>query len=234
MYMAHSQGFNWQYSSRLPMDYPEFFIGLSVGASYFNNSGQIRLDEGEVLDCCSFSSGNGWGSNFGLSAEYWHLSDLALFAALRYSIDKHTFTKQRIGEFRVTDTLHYENSLSSSTNYLMIEFGGKKNIPDSHFHYGISILASILINNNNEIREKIIKPVYFPWSERVVSRGRISNLTSIYLQPKLRFGYDLDLGLSTYSTISINIGIPIFDMTEQAEWKSWQIGAEVVIWRGLI
>jgi len=231
---ANAQGFNWQYSSRLPMDYPVFFIGVNAGITYFDNSGQIRLDEGEVLDCCSFSSGNGLGSAFGLSAEYWYLPDISLYANLKYSIDKHTFTKNRMGEIRVTDTLFYENELSSSTNYIILELGGKKNISDTHFHYGISIYASLLVNNDNEITEKVIKPVYFPWSERVISRGRISDLTTIYVQPKLKFGYDLDLGLSTYSTIAISIGIPFFDMTENAKWKSWQIGAELVIWRGVL
>jgi len=231
---AEAQGFNWQYSSRLPMDYPEFFIGINAGLTYFDNSGNIRLDEAEVLDCCKFSSGMGIGTSFGLSAEYWHLPDLSFFVNLKYSIDKHTFTKNRMGEIRVTDTLYYENELISSTNFLILEIGAKRNIEDSHFHYGLSIFTSILINNSNEITEKVIKPVYFPWSERVVSRGRISDLTSIYLQPKLRFGYDLDLGLSSYSTIAISIGMPIFDMTEQAEWRSWQIGAEIVVWRGLL
>ncbi len=230
---ANSQGFNWQYSSRLPMKYPEFFIGINAGVSFINNNGNIRLDEGEVFDCCKFSSGSGWGNSYGLAAEYWYFPDMALFAHLNYTMDGHTFTKQRMGEIRVTDTLFYENELKSSIDYLNLEIGAKKDFPASHFHYGLSMMLGITLSNSNKITEKVLKPVYFPWSERIVSQGRISDLTKFYFLPKVRLGYDIDLGLSTYSTISLTAGIPVINITDNAEWKSWQFGLEIVINRGI-
>lgn len=228
-YSAIAQQFDWQYSSRLPMDYPTFFLGVNANIALISNSGNINFSEGEVMDCCSFSSGLGWSNDYGITAEYWRHGDLAFFAKVAYSMNDNTFTKQRQGEIRISDTLFYENELISQTDYIQLEIGGRKKIFNSHFYIGAGIAFSYLLKNNNQIIERVLYPEYFPWKERVVSEGSISNLNKAYFYPTIHLGYDIDLWLGTYATTGIVIGIPVQNVTKDAEWRAWHFSFETSI-----
>lgn len=231
--VANSQQFDWQYSSRLPSDYPKYFLGINANTSLISNTGRISLSEGEVMDCCSFSEGTGWSNSIGFSAEYWIKGNTSIFANLNFSMSENTFLKKRQGEIRITDTLFYENELNANMNYILLEIGGKRMLFDSHFHIGAGIAFSYLLSNDNQIIERILKPEYFPWKERVVSEGEISNMKKIHFFLKIRFGYDFSLWLNTYSSTNITIGIPVQNITDNAEWRSWQFSFEFIIWRGI-
>ena len=69
-----AQGFDWQYSPRLPFKFPYLFGGISYNPGYTLNHGNMYLQELEqtkLIDCCNFTNGTGFSNSFGLDIEYW-------------------------------------------------------------------------------------------------------------------------------------------------------------------
>jgi hypothetical protein len=132
-----------------------------------------------------------------------------------------------------------EYEFTSKIAYLLIEPGIKYRLFESHLHIGGSIQFGFLLSNSSLHKERIIGdeneppfPTNPPSYERIVD-GRISELNSIFLQAKIRLGYDLTYGLGKYATPNISIGLPILNLTKSSEWKRWTFSAGLTVYWGM-
>lgn len=238
-----AQGFDWQYSARLPFKYPYFFGGLAVDAGYLSNYGNINLQEiekGGTYDCCNFANGKGLKTTIGISSEFWYTGELAFQGKLTYSSLSSSFISDGVSLPRiiVKDTVHFSNELKSTLKYLSLEIGGKHRLFNSHFSLGVSLETAFLVANNLSQTEKVVSPDYWTYSDgsqqRTISRGQISGISIINLIPKIKLNYDFNIGLGMYFTPEINLGLPLINVASKADWRTWQFNFSISILRGLL
>ena len=235
-----SQGFDWQYSARLPFSTPVFFIGPSASLNYNQNSGDIILNEGEYQDCCSFKNGNGFGYNLGFKSEYWITGLSAIFSQLSYFQNNADFkARGRIYPLNDSTNLITENDFSSQISYLNLSIGYKYRLDDTHFNLGAGLNFNLLLSQNSQHFEKIIAPsdFYFntnpPSQIRQLTQFKTSELSNILIYPSIHIGYDLNLGLGIYSNIQLIIGIPLNHITKNDDWSKWNFDVNISILKGL-
>lgn len=235
------QGFDWQYSSRMPTKYPYFFVGGMAEANYLLHYGYIDLTE-TYSKCCTFEHGKGIGTAFGISSEYW--SGLwAWYGNLSYAKFPGKFLadgftlKRKLDDGTVYD-VKYQNEFNSSMSYIFLELGGKYRLLKSHFHIGGGLKFGFLADNSSEQIERIVSPAEERFADgtqsQVLSRGKISDIKSYVITPRIRLGYDLTFGLGMYATPSVSIGLPILNISQNAQWQTWSFTFGFSVYKDLL
>lgn len=235
---AFGQGFDWQYSARMPADSPVLFFGLNGEYNLIYNKTEIDLFE-DHAPCSTFHNGWGGAIAIGLQSEYWTAGKLALFANIKYSrIDDRFRTNASSIPLNDTVQLYTQYEFTSTLSYITIDAGVKYRLFNSHLFIGAGFQADVLIQQEAKHTEKVLSPDWYyfstvpPTQSRIVSNGRISDINLIYIIPKVILGYDLNLGLSTYATIYAAAGLPVMDVTATAGWKRWTLTGGISILRG--
>jgi len=232
--IGYSQGFDWQYSSRLPFNYPYLFAGLTGSIDLLQHSSSLDLSEGRG-ECCNFSSGNGIGSSIGLNVEYWidglwsvntklsYLTQRGSFSAEGYSMPFSVFDVN--GRVIGHDTASFINEMNSTFNYFTIDIGAKNRLFGTHFHLGASIELGYQLSNIITQTERVINPSYFRYNDGSSSRNlgafEMSETSKFILVPKLSVGYDIPLGLGVYASPNFRVGFPIQNIAEKGSWSIW-------------
>lgn len=234
-YKLSGQGFDWQYSPRLPFETPTFFVGLNGNLAYYLHNGSI--DFREIYKCCTFTYGAGFGSIFGINAEYWQTATIALSGSLSYMTVTGDF--QADGEalpVYPSGLFFYKNEFNTKLSYITIEMDAKYRLFLTHFFAGVGIRLGFLVSNKSEFYEKIVSPPEARFNDgsqrRTIANGVISDVQTMFFTPKLNLGYDLDLGLGTYSSIALSAGLPIINISKDSEWLSWIFQLNIKIFRG--
>lgn len=235
---SFAQGFDWQYSARLPFEVPNFFIGLNTSTEVNTINGKFPFIEKEVK-CTDFSEGDGYTWSLGFSSQYWLDALSAISLDLKYKTTSASF-KSNWELPRVDYTVRYQNEYTSSIALLNLSLSYKKRIYSSHFSYGAGFDFDFVLNNNSEHWEKILgpsdEPPYPgnpPSYKRKISDGKIEDLNNLIFSPNLKFSYDLDLGLSTYSEIGFKYTPPIFNYLIDGRWKQSNYSFYINIFRGI-
>ena len=237
--ILNAQGFDWQYSVRMPADSPVLFFGLSGEFNHLIHNGSLDLEEANC-NCGAYKTGSGEGYTAGIAGEYWTDGLTAFTFSGLYNYSPGKFTVH-------AEPLYHDNGgvlltkfeFSSKISYLLLEPGIKYRIPGSHLHIGAGLQFGFLLTNSSVHKEIIIGdideppfPTNPPSYERIVD-GKISELNSVFLQPKIRLGYDLTYGLGMYATPDISVGIPILNLTKSSEWRRWTFSAGVTLYWGM-
>jgi hypothetical protein len=229
---SRSQGFDWQFSSRLPSDYPEYFLGFSGGYEHSLHDGNIVLDDTQ-FDCCQFETGSGPGFFVGLTGEYWLGGHFAVNAKLLYINSSSTFLKQAdpipiIGSEDLITEYEFRNTLS----YVNFELSGKYRLLESHFHVGATLFLGVKVTEKNEYFERVVQggPFNDGTTEKVLEIANTPDVRSIYFMPKINFGYDVDLGLGKYMTPQVSVGLPIISISETTSWDRFSLSAGVSVY----
>lgn len=231
-----SQGFDWQFSPRMPTDYPDFYIGATAEADFLNHDIDFKFFENTVI-CERFTdNGSGSGYNVGISAEYWKDGDIAFFGRLAW-FKKSAEFKVKSAIPRVTGDFLSEYSFNSELSFFGLEAGAKIRLLGSHFHAGATVNGSYLLSNINTYKEKILSPNdYFstdpPTQERLIAKGEIASLQNFQFFVKLRLGYDVQMGKGTYSTFFIAGGLPLTNVLSNDVWRIWSISLGITILKG--
>ncbi|MFA6572435.1 MAG: hypothetical protein WCT77_14500 [Bacteroidota bacterium] len=238
--IAQAQGFDWQYSARFPTNSPVFFIGVTGEFNYQIHRSELDFLEDKIT-CVRFDNGTGYGYTGGLSFENWQNASWALFGSVNFSNIPATFSKQAEplpianGDFEIT-----EYNFVSQYRFIILEAGEKMRLSTTHFFVGASLQIGVFISKSEESKEKIIAPENappFPTNppsyERTILDGSISTMNKFSLTPRIRFGYDFNLGNSYYSSISIICGYSLFSVTKDADWRRSSVSAGLTIYRGL-
>lgn len=234
-YKLSGQGFDWQYSPRLPFETPTFFVGLNGNLAYYLHNGSI--DFREIYKCCTFTYGAGFGSIFGINAEYWQTATIALSGSLSYMTVTGDFEAD--GEalpVYPSGLFYYKNEFNTKLSYITVEMDAKYRLFLTHFFAGVGIRFGFLVSNKSEFYEKIVSPPEARFNDgsqrRTIANGVISDIQPIFFTPKLNLGYDLNLGLGTYSSIALSAGLPIINISKDSEWLSWIFQLNIKIFRG--
>ncbi|HPI20324.1 MAG TPA: hypothetical protein PKY56_08135 [Candidatus Kapabacteria bacterium] len=228
---VHSQGFDWQYSSRYPVDAPTLFGGLSFAYNHSIHSADIDLREYFVY-CCEFKEGTGNGFSVGSNFEYWQSGNYSIFLALNFKNQSASFFKtERLP--RLYDTLVTQYELNNTLTSFSIETGAKHRLFKSHFHVAASLLFTYIFNTDNKYTETVLEPKDFPWHQREISTGNISGLNKFNIYPNLRIGYDWSFDLNWYATPFIQVSFPLFDMSSNKKWRSSVFEFGVILLKGI-
>ncbi len=235
-YPLFSQGFNWQYSSRLPSDYPNIFVGANAGYSTVYDIGEFTFTE-EAIECCLFDYGRGFGIKVGFAAEYWFENgNDAICINLNYNIRQSEFTT-RHKLLTVQYPVTYEFVYESAFNNLVLEALYKKRIMNSHFSVLGGFAVEVLTSQKNEYKHHILSPEseYFTdgSKERTISEGNIAPLKSLIFNPIIATNYDFNLGKSRYGSIGIFTELPLSNILSDETWRKFEFGINFKILFGI-
>jgi hypothetical protein len=214
-----SQGFDWQWSARLPIENPHNYYGISAnyGLDYF--VGHISFVENKVY-CQNFGNGNGNDISFGVNLEHWtEYNHYAFFSALQYknysvissSVDLIPLNEEVIGK--------YKTILDYNFNQIDLLVGIKYRILETHFSIGAGLSLGYIVSNGYTATEEILGPTEVPPFStnppsytREITSGELKQLNNFVIKPFFRLGYDLELGRGTYIEPHLCILFPLWSM----------------------
>jgi hypothetical protein len=232
----NAQGFDWQYSSRMPFKSPNLFLGLNIGTGITEYNGTVQLKESSSATtasnlCCEFKNGNGNNSLAGIRLEYWFQPNYAFFSNLSYNLYQANFTNTESLP-RKKDNLVTEYKYSANLSYLIFAVGAKWKLPNYHFNVSAGINTSILILNNATYTETVISPAW-EWQQRNLTLGSISELNTIIINPTLNFGYDFSIGMGNYITPNLIFDFPVMNTAKGVNWSRWNMNFGISYMRGI-
>ncbi len=238
------QGFDWQYSARLPYNIPKLYGGAGGQLNYFFHNVNLRLFSDIIPECCSFDNGIGRGYSLFIQVEYWESGNMSIYGKILYNDIKSNFKIQQ--KFPYYDTLtnsekyyRYETEAETRIGELMVNGGVRYRILETHFYIGAGINIGVNIWNSISAVERVLDTDenWFPNEpdphQRTYPGSRISELNLIILTPELRVGYDLNLGKNFYATIATVLGFNMISMTRDDNWHFVSGGIGVTILRAL-
>lgn len=239
---AEAQGFNWQYSARLPFAYPYLFAGLTSNVDFNFHNSNLRLTEGN-FDCCGFGSGTGYGRGIGLATEYWVNGLTAVnfqLALKQYSGDfvadgqKLPFTVfDKNGSIIGRDTVLFRNDLRADLGYVSLEAGGKWRLFESHFFAGGAINVGYLISSDLSIEEYVVSPDYWVYTDGSRRRSpvnySITGVRRLNIVPKLNFGYNLAIIPGMYIAPQIEAGFPLLNIASDGDWRMFSFSFKITL-----
>ena len=234
---AFGQGFDWQYSARMPFKTATVFMGINIAPNYNISSGKINYIE-DRFPCCNFNNGSGLGYIGGLTTELWTTTGISYSITVNFDYNYSKFT-QAAEELPLADgsIFRTEYEFRSKAYYVDAEPMVKYKIPMSHFYIGASANLQFLISSTKQHFENVVSDNTFndgsKTREIADGKGKISDLKSFIFQPKIRAGYDFSIGLGKYASVYVNYGIPIMDIAQKAEWKSTNISAGFCVYTSI-
>lgn len=225
-----SQGFDWQYSSRLPFTHPKFFLGGFASVGVIANSGKFSFLE-DFIPCCDYEAGDGKVYKTGMLVEFWESGNLALNGAISLSYNSSRFTT--IIEVPRSDGIQdylskYQYILDESRSYLGAEFGAKYRLYETHFSVGGSLGFDYKIYSSANHRERIIAPSTETFidgsTERVITNGIIGKYYGLMVTPQIYANYDVSLGIGYYSSVKLFATLPLMSVVQDENWQEWKLG----------
>jgi hypothetical protein len=211
----HAQGFNWQYSSRLPTGYPTLFVGVVGSVMQAQHQASMRYTEllnGKECDCDAvFNRTTSIDWTGGITAEYWlPNANIAVYGILQAEQRSAAFeaTGRSLpispilggGEFTTKYTLTTK-SLNAS-----IEAGLKVKITSLPVFGTLGIQGSSILTKQLEIAENSTN-LKFPYSTPNTSTSFVQ-LNPFLIGGKASIGADLGLTKSVYVSPSLFAAIP--------------------------
>ncbi len=238
VHLSNAQGFDWQYSPRLPFNTPTLFLGVNYNLNYLIHNGYIDLRVGNAY-CCTFNSGIGVGSGYGFQIENWQTGDIAIFGLINYITFPGKFKAfDRPLKLPNGDEVIYEHEFTSSLSYLMLDFGAKWRLLGTHIFVGGELKSGLLVGKSSKQIERIISPDYFTFNDgsqlKEISDGIITDVNTFVISPGVRIGYDLNLGKGYYVSPTFNVGFPMINIAKanSAEWLTWNFSFGITLFRG--
>lgn len=228
--LLNAQGFDWQYSSRLPFESPKTFFGFTSGVDYNIHQSEFNFIE-NYIPCCIFQDGKGIGYFAGLQSEYWFAPISAAYISILYSYTPAKFIIESDPlPILNSDDLRTEYELDEQLMNTSLELGVKLRLFNSHFHISAGLRLNILIRNTGDYYERVLSHKDWYWDERKIVGAELPDVSSINVAPTLRFGYDASIGLGKYMVPEIIIGLPISNITTTQEWKRYFISASITVY----
>ncbi|MBM2816335.1 MAG: hypothetical protein HW421_3097 [Ignavibacteria bacterium] len=230
-----AQGFDWQYSARMPAPSPILFAGVKASIGYTYNNGSFNFAEDVI--CTNFNNGDGSSWNVGIAAEYWHSGNYAFFAGLSYARTNSSF-KNAESYPTLTNQLLLEYNFNLQQQLLDLEFGIKRRILETHFSTIFSLSTQYSFTISPVYTQNILSPPEIHFStgnpyKRNMQSSKTPPIRQVNLIPQIKLGYDFQVGLGTYSSIWIGAGLPILSVTSEGDWHRWYFSAGLCIYKGV-
>lgn len=223
-----SQGFDWQISPRYPVEINNEYIGLLGEYGFISSNGSFNLIENNIT-CCKFNKGDGMKFALGAVYEKWISGFLTYNFALKYEYLTSDFEIK--SELPTRDNLLVTKYLFNSKIHTVgLDAGLKYRIQNSHFNIGggLGVLFNVYdIENHKEIA--LTDNV--PFRERILSNGAINKSALMILEPYLKLGYDLSLGIGLYANPSLKLSYSLNSYLSDDDWRSLKINLELRIYK---
>ena len=235
---AYGQGFDWQWSARMPFQTPRLYWGVSLQYGFQFASGDISFLE-DKIQCPKFTDGSGNNFAFGLNFEYWEkLNRFAYRGSIQYGVN--TLTSKSLDNVPYSQSLiaKYENKLELNFSKIGFKIGGKYRIANTHFNIGADLMLSFIIDKTFKATEEILGPPEIPpfstnppSYKRDILNGEINTFNLFQLEPSLSIGYDLQLGLGTYISPHFTLLIPTKSMFSNDNLTNFSTSFGIIFYR---
>ena len=220
----NAQGFDWQYSARLPFETPRFYWGFNAQIGLQSSNGKISFVENTV-QCQDFKDAAGNNYSLGVNFEYWEKQNRYAFQAiLQYGFNTIASKSTDFVPYSNTLIAEFENKLNINFSQINLKAGGKYRVAQTHFNIGADLALSFVILNDFNITERIVGPPEIPpftgtpnSYEREVLNGQISSFTPLQFYSEINIGYDIDIGIGMYLEPKLTISFPITSMFSGAK-----------------
>ncbi|MEN6511806.1 MAG: hypothetical protein ABFD00_08245 [Chloroherpetonaceae bacterium] len=234
-----SQGFDWEYSARLPYKIPRAFIGGGYSLSYNQNIADFPFFENNVYSL-NFHNSNGIINQFLVSFQYWEKPIIAVFANVFYKTIKTDFSQRMtyprsngIDNWETT----YQTDMNESRDYLGISIGGKYRLFGSYFSIGAQVNSAFLLSSSISASEQIISPIseYYidGTKKRDIKEMHIPDFKNLQIFPEIFIGYDFSPIKGLYMQANLKMQIPIFNSTISDKYYDLPIGIEITIYKAI-
>lgn len=232
------QGFDWQYSARLPAEYPTLFVGVTGLGSLQRFNGDINYVQGVVL-CGTFSKGTGSGFGGGIQVDNWLTPALALTGSIRYETLGGTFTSAGDTLARAPDTrptiVAYE--IESDFSYALLDVGLRyRPFLSAKFFVGAGLQAGALLSSSTLQRQRIVSPAeqrFSDGSQEQSLKDYIVGFRSFFVGGRVSAGMDVPLANSLYASPALFAGFPVTSMATDASWQRISYGVQVSVLYGI-
>lgn len=236
----NSQGFDWEFSPRLPFSIPKFYLGINGNSSKNFYNGGLTLIE-NFYSCGKFTKGSGNANSFGIQAEYWYRPNIAFNGSLQFQTASASFitegTPFPVLIKGVPTNVVLENNLSMAYSYLLLNFGAKYRILSSFFFIGGNFEFGLKLSSNYNLYEQIKSPPEYHFNDntqrRRILNGKLATLSLVTFNPKISIGYDATIFPGIYASPSISIQVPVFDISSEETLKLLSLQISVSFLRGL-
>lgn len=236
---AYSQGFDWQYSFRLPYSIPSKFIGLSAGYSINSSTGDFEFLE-DYTPCCSYQQGQGNSLNLGIVTEYWIDGISAVNLSANYQLSKLLFS-QTVPIPRsdgINDYIaKYKYEMEETRNLLTIQPYYKYRLIHTHWAALAGFNIHYLLNYQSTHSEEIISPEDERFidgtNKRVIKSGMYGKYNTVNINPIIGLNYDFSIYRGYYTSFSSIVQIPLTNVIQNENWKEWKIQISLSIFRSI-
>ncbi len=231
-----AQGFDWQYSSRLPTGYPSLFVGILGNGAQSLHATTMRVSETtpRVLDCgCSFSTARSIDWSGGILGEYWlPQSNIALYVALLAEQRNAVFVSDSV-VFARNPNLYPSNfvsryTLATQVLNASVEAGVRVKFAPLPLFAGAALQGAYRVqdsiglaeNANGTVRERL--PTDFV------------KLHPVNISAKAFVGADIPLANSVFISPSLFIASPLGSLLMGTEWTRFSFGLQVALMLGFL
>lgn len=234
-----SQGFDWQYSFRLPYKIPDKFIGFNLNYSINKNTGNFEFME-DYIPCCKYNSGNGYSLNFGIAYENWINPLGALTININYSTTNSSFnqTIQIPRSDGINDYYSiYKYEMDEKRTNLNLLAKYKHRLFKSHLSANLGVDVMYFLGSNATHTEEIIAPETETFinqtRKRIIKKGIYGDYNKFGLSLVLGLCYDYSIYRGYYASISSAIHIPITKIIQNQDWKEWKFVFSITILKSI-
>lgn len=248
---ASAQGFNWQYSSRFPTEYPTLFVGVFGGYSpYALNNAKLPYREplasGGTCNCAEFTTALGQEWRAGIMAEKWlETGNISLYGALTVQNQLESFlaagdSAKGVVNPSVNTNRTFTTQYIFSNNLLQagLEGGGKYKFYPLPLFVALGISGAYIVRTTPDIIERATNPNY---NYSVTLNSNFVRLNPLSVAATARLGADVSLAKGLYATPALfatwqfrsTETYPFRGAEDSNPWTRLALGVHVAILFGL-
>lgn len=236
---AWGQGYEWEWSPRAPLQMPTRFVGVEVAGQYALHTGSLAYFE-NILPCCEFTSGTGIPLRLTIIAEEWVKPTLSVQAGIGVTFHGASFTTAgdtlpRADEQSIVTEYQLETSFTSLT----LQGGVRQRLFDSFFSIGLDLRGLLTVGTSQTLQERVVSPDDYQFTTNPPSRVKdlsgsqvIPDPTFFVLEPAVVLQYDIALTRGSVLSPSLNISMPIGNLSTDQSWSYLAFGFGVRLSRG--
>ncbi|MCX7909869.1 MAG: outer membrane beta-barrel protein [Ignavibacteria bacterium] len=238
--LVFPQGFDWEYSPRLPFSIPRVYFGIggNTAKNYYN--GSFSLFE-NFYTCSKFTSGTGNSFALGLKSEYWFKPNFAFAFTLLYQNSSANFVASGdsfpILLKNIPKMVKVENELSLRYKYLLLDLGAKYHIASTFFFIAAGLEFGVRFSSSFDIHEQVKSPPEFHFADntqrRKVINGKLSDLALFSVVPKISLGYDAKIFPGLYASPNFSLQLPVFNLSLEENLKLFSLQLSISFLYGI-
>ncbi|MDZ4745804.1 MAG: hypothetical protein SGJ05_07355 [bacterium] len=233
-----AQGFDWQYSARVPFESPILFYGLEVSSGYGTHFASLDyLEKGTSYTCCTYDRGSGMPFGAMIAADYWLLPEVSVQAGIGMAMRSVTFTSDpqsfpRVDHSTVT-VVTSEYVFTGTITYATLQGALRYRILGTHLNIGGGLKLMVKLGETQTQIDRVISPDnYFfngnpPSKEKDLKPTILDDASVFVLEPFASVGYDLTIRRGMYLTPTITIGGPITSLSKTQPWRALDLGVGI-------